>query len=676
MRLQIFCSLPLALNLLSSAVASPWDNSRDVVKKRSTSDTTGSTPLVVAPSQYFDGDDGQWSSLAIRVGTPPQTVRVLVSTNSPQTLVPMQQYACSQELINPVPVNCASDRGGLFNANASSTWLDQGNYGINANGVGFEANLGYSEAVDYGLETLGVGYVTDGTSGPTLTNQTVAGMPYVSPFYLFTPNSANFTLASDVSRDIVVAIQAITYSGTTQASLLPQPEYAFIESTDPNIWLPQAAVQGFEKAFQLSLDNATGLYLINSSRYQDLTNQNPSVTFTLANSISGGQSVEINLPIGALLLPAKYPFIPSTNGTWHYFPLRTAANDTQITLGRAFLQEAYLTVNYERGNFSVSQCTWQDGAAVQLTTIQSISSLSSTTKSKGIATGAIAGIVIAIIFIVAIAGAVFYFYRRRKKNNTVIELTNRVPAVAPSNPSKTDEENAVTDFYAAENAEKKDEPGLPKYIPPAERSELSAAPLVHQLPEHDNREGDYATEARRMMSVRKAASTAELDGSGFLHELEADYPEPGELESPPQSTTASPVMTAASPVATSRSTLPSQIQSRSGTLRSDTLRSNLRSDTLRSDIVSPIESPILPHLQMARGSREASPARSWFNSFFHSEPSEMSSPAGSSSPTPQRSRRPSSPSVSPSRFTSRGAPTVAIPLSNHPSFRDLQQPPE
>lgn len=59
----------------------------------------------------------------------------------------------------------------------------------------------------------------------------------------FIPNSANFNLASDIDRDIVVAVQSIVYSGATQANLLPTPIYAFIESTDPNFWLPQEACE-------------------------------------------------------------------------------------------------------------------------------------------------------------------------------------------------------------------------------------------------------------------------------------------------------------------------------------------------------------------------------------------------------------------------------------------------
>jgi hypothetical protein len=144
-------------------------------------------------------------------------------------------------------------------------------------------------------------------------------------------------MAGDIDRDIVVGIQAISYTGTSQSSLLPTPKYAFIESTDPNIWLPMDACQEFEKAFGISVDKATGLYLINSTQYSNLQAMNPQVTFTLSDSLAGGETVNIVLPFGALALPATYPFTPNST---YYFPLKTAANDSQITLGRAFLQEA------------------------------------------------------------------------------------------------------------------------------------------------------------------------------------------------------------------------------------------------------------------------------------------------------------------------------------------------
>lgn len=103
----------------------------------------------------------------------------------------------------------------------------------------------------------------------------------------------------------------------------------------------EGTCQQFEQAFGLSYDNATGLYLINSTHYDDLKSTKPEVTFTLADSLLGGESVNIMLPFDAFTLKAEYPFIPKNlpTGT-RYFPLKKAVDSTQITLGRAFLQEA------------------------------------------------------------------------------------------------------------------------------------------------------------------------------------------------------------------------------------------------------------------------------------------------------------------------------------------------
>jgi hypothetical protein len=141
------------------------------------------TVLLYLTGSVGDGIDGLWSSFALRVGTPAQDVRVFASTNSPETLVVLP-LGCTAAAINPVPNGCAGSRGGLFNPNTSSTWLDQGRYNINGDGVGFEANLGYSQPSDYGLESLGLGFVAGGANNPILKNQTVAAFATASPFYL------------------------------------------------------------------------------------------------------------------------------------------------------------------------------------------------------------------------------------------------------------------------------------------------------------------------------------------------------------------------------------------------------------------------------------------------------------------------------------------------------------
>ena len=54
-----------------------------------------------------------------------------------------------------------------------------GLHGINGDGVGLEANLGYTLRAQFGGEKLGLGL-----NGPTFENQTVAGFATPEPLYL------------------------------------------------------------------------------------------------------------------------------------------------------------------------------------------------------------------------------------------------------------------------------------------------------------------------------------------------------------------------------------------------------------------------------------------------------------------------------------------------------------
>lgn len=140
---------------------------------------------------------------------------------------------------------------------------------------------------------------------------------------------------------------------------------ALIDTTLPYLWLLLQACQNFETAFGLSWDPSTSMYLVNDTIHQQLQNLNPSVTFIIGNS-STNQSVNITLPYGAFDLQASNPIYP--NGT-NYFPLRRASNPYQYILGRAFLQEAYLFVDFEERNFSISQVLFPLNAAPIIITI-------------------------------------------------------------------------------------------------------------------------------------------------------------------------------------------------------------------------------------------------------------------------------------------------------------------
>ncbi|KAK9419014.1 putative Peptidase A1 domain-containing protein [Seiridium unicorne] len=468
---------------------------------RSQSNTTLEA-VVISPSEYFEGNDGPWSSFDIRVGTPEQDVRVLVSTASPESMVVLSEYGCSTSVFTTVPSDCAVSRGNLFNPNDSTSWSDVGTFGINENGVGLEANLGYYQAADFALDHLGIGLL-----GPSLDNQTVAGIATAEPFYLgifglnsqpvnftslgnysspsfltalksqgiipslswsytagaqyrkitgrklcclhslihapsatglkevygqlifsgydtsrFTENSVSFTMAGDVTRDLVVALQSISYSGSTSATLLSDAIDIYIDSTDPYLWLPDDVCDAFEDAFGLTLDNTSGLYLVNDTHHTTLLDSDAEVSFRLSDVNSGGDSVRIVLPYDAFDLTAEAPLVDNTS---YYFPLKRAANATQYTLGRTFLQEAYLTADYERGVFNVSACAWVQGAEENIVTItskdsesdcSSTSGCTSTSNGTSLGGGSIAGIVIGCVLLaLLIAAVVFVLLRRRKK---------------------------------------------------------------------------------------------------------------------------------------------------------------------------------------------------------------------------------------------------------------------
>lgn len=157
------------------------------------------------------------------------------------------------------------------------------------------------------------------------------------------PNNVTFDRAPDVSRDLVVGLQSITSTAGngSRHSLLPNPIWTFIDSTLPFIYLPLESCQAFENAFGLTYNDTARLYIVDDSLHQSLTTSNPNITFQLGNSLTGGPTVDIVLPYASFDLLASPPRVVG-NAT-KYFPLKRAANDTQYTLGRTFLQEAYVS---------------------------------------------------------------------------------------------------------------------------------------------------------------------------------------------------------------------------------------------------------------------------------------------------------------------------------------------
>ena len=155
-------------------------------------------------------------------------------------------------------------------------------------------------------------------------------------------NNVSFPLDSDVSRDLTVGLQSITanYENGSAISLLQEPIWTFIDSTIPYIYLPVDACEQFERTFGLKWNATYQAYFVDDSLHENLVAENSTIVFRLASSKTGGPTVDINLPYSSFDLMMKYPLVPSKISGIRYFPLIRAANETQYTLGRAFLQEA------------------------------------------------------------------------------------------------------------------------------------------------------------------------------------------------------------------------------------------------------------------------------------------------------------------------------------------------
>ena len=370
-----------------------------------------SAELITKISLLRDGNDGPWSSFALRLGTPSQNVRVFISTTSPETWAVDPQGCTASD-----PPDCAASRGAFYNINSSTSRVQSGILELN-----LEENLAYSGNGVFGFDTVGLGW--QGSGGPTLEHRVVASIAtkdfYLGHFgvaakainltdfndpqpsflstlkeknmipslsfgytagaryrmlsFIFVrgvlrdaehitglkgtlgsltlggyddsrsiTNGISFNFAADNSRDLVVGIQSINMVSNLSSAVVPLLKdgiLSFIDSTVPHIWLPLTACQAFERAFGIIFDPVTQLYLVNDSLHSALIAQNAHVTFAIGNIISSEQTVDIILPYASFDLHVGYPIVPNST---RYFPLRRAKNESQYTLGRTFLQEAYV----------------------------------------------------------------------------------------------------------------------------------------------------------------------------------------------------------------------------------------------------------------------------------------------------------------------------------------------
>jgi hypothetical protein len=305
------------------------------------------------------------------------------------------------------------------------------------------------------------------------------------------------------NHSLIVGVQSILYTPDpdvdTNNYALTKGDgfYAFIDSTFPYLWLPPSILDAFAEKFQLQYDEENALYTVNESAHNYNLRQNAKVVFTVGHSSgSTDGSTSISLPYAAFDLEARFPLISSTSDPVRYFPIKKSPKSLYV-LGRAFLQEAYLTVDYDRRNFSIAQAKYANPMppSVLVPILHPTQTSPPNTKSgdSGLAPGAIAGIAVGVVigFLLLLFGG-FLLWKKKRRPHEVITV-----------PKPTEYETP----YGVQEVK----PHYPPYPTPPELE--SNAPTSPQM----SLNGWYGDQDRKITGINEMESPQEI----------------AELESPP-----------------------------------------------------------------------------------------------------------------------------------------------
>jgi hypothetical protein len=231
----------------------------------------------------------------------------------------------------------------------------------------------------------------------------------------FEPNDITFSFGPNAERPTSLVLQHITADSTRNGTvtLLRNKVYVNLDYTTPYLWLPADTCDRIASQFNLSYDVSKNLYLVGDNSHAELVSSNPSFTFDFGEYQNPAERVSVVVSYAAFDLQASWPIY---NSTTKYFPIRQA-NESQYTLGRAFMQEAYIIVDYERKNFSLHQASFPATREQKLTTIiakdvdQSPRAYNGIHLSRASLVGIVVGSILCLV--VLIIGSVLCYRRKQ-----------------------------------------------------------------------------------------------------------------------------------------------------------------------------------------------------------------------------------------------------------------------
>ncbi|KAM7217047.1 Aspartic peptidase domain containing protein [Rhypophila decipiens] len=324
---------------------------------------------------------------------------------------------------------------GRFGSNITNPFISQ-----------LSENYGYIPSHSYGY-TAGAYYRDVGSNNGTFASLTLGGYDKLR----FVPHETQFALDPETRlprvrlRGVTARVSSLdkapgNWTSTSQTLVeMSDSIVALIDSSTPYLWLPEEVCDRFASALNLTWREDLGLYVFpEGSHYMDFqSDQALSFTFSVSsydNTDNFGRPldlpgvVNITLPSAAFAHLLRYPFknvIQWGDSSIPYFPLKRSSpqvNGNQFIIGRAFMQEAYIITNYDRGQFSLHQALFPENSATNYT-LQAIERppdspypayVPNGSSDGGLTPAKTAGIVLSAFACGSVIGAILWFCCRKR----------------------------------------------------------------------------------------------------------------------------------------------------------------------------------------------------------------------------------------------------------------------
>ncbi|KAK4550462.1 hypothetical protein LTR36_000041 [Oleoguttula mirabilis] len=355
----------------------------------------------------------------------------------------------------------------LYGGEQTLIWPDVDGFVRSNNRTLPEAYLsGYIPSSSYGLH---IGSVKENVSGSLVLGGYDSSRCLTEPLI---SNSQSVTLTSialnvssggyayqDASSVPIEDLLRANGSSLGQLEVYPDPGV-------PYMYLPQGTCDAIAAHLPVDYDPDYNLYFWNTSSpsYTNIMSSPHFLGFTFSGGSSGPSSTIINIPFVLLNLTLESPLVSTET---QYFPCSPwASSGAPYSLGRAFLQGAFLAQNWNTSTLFLAQAPGPSALPVNIKTIAytdttltpantppswdstwsgTLKALPANSNSTSTAThgsasstshslsgGAIAGIVVGVILLLILVAALIFFLIRRRRRNK--QPSQRMPELEEMRP--------------------------------------------------------------------------------------------------------------------------------------------------------------------------------------------------------------------------------------------------